>query len=120
MNHARRYWLAGVAGCAVTAGGALFTVGLLPRPRAFTPKRHLVEISAVAFHPEVLEITRGDTVVWVNQDLVPHTATAEAKAGWSSQLLNQGDSARFAPREKGEWRYICKFHPTMHGRVIVR
>ena len=33
-----------------------------------------------AFSARTLTVARGDTVVWVNKDLVPHTATSEAGA----------------------------------------
>ena len=37
------------------------------------PKTHTVTIENFGFQPESLTVTRGDTIVWVNKDLVPHT-----------------------------------------------
>ena len=34
-------------------------------------KTHTVTIEGMRFQPEVLTVARGDTIVWVNKDLVP-------------------------------------------------
>ncbi len=74
----------------------------------------------MAFHPEVLELRRGDTVVWINRDIVPHTATATRKGGWDTGSLLQGESGRYVPRRKGEEPYLCTLHPIMLGKLIVQ
>ena len=78
----------------------------------------------MAFHPEVLEVRRGDTVVWVNRDIVPHTATATGTGGgttkWDTGQLGQGQTGRYVVRRAGVSHYACTFHPTMHGKLIVR
>jgi plastocyanin len=40
-------------------------------------KTHTVTIEAMRFRPEHLTVASGDTIVWINKDLVPHTATSE-------------------------------------------
>ena len=40
------------------------------------PKTHTVTIEGMRFQPEMLTVERGDTIVWVNKDIVPHTATS--------------------------------------------
>ena len=42
------------------------------------PKTHTVTIEAMRFQPETLTVAAGDTIVWVNKDVVPHTATSRA------------------------------------------
>jgi plastocyanin len=74
----------------------------------------------MAFHPEVLEVQRGDTVVWVNRDIVPHTATATRQSGWNTGPLLQGKSGHYVARHRGEDPYFCELHPTMLGKLIVR
>jgi plastocyanin len=83
-----------------------------------TPRRHVVEISGMKFTPSVLEIHRGDTVTWINRDLVPHTATAEKGSAFDSGTMLGGDSASVVLREGGE--YLCRLHPVMTGRVVVK
>jgi plastocyanin len=89
------------------------------RPGDPLPRRHVVEMRGMAFHPAVLEVQPGDTVVWINRDIVPHTATASGKAGWTTGALAQGQSGRYVPRKRGEEPYACELHPTMRGKLIV-
>lgn len=102
----------------VVLGGAVIvgTTALAPAP----PRRHVVEIRGMEFRPAVVELTRGDTVIWVNRDIVPHTATADAKASWDTGMLPIGQSGQTVPRRAGEVSYHCTLHPTMRGRLIVR
>jgi plastocyanin len=79
----------------------------------------VVEIRGMAFRPAVLEVAPGDTVIWINRDIVPHTATANGSNGWNTGILAPGDSGRYVPSWIGETAYICKLHPTMRGRVTV-
>jgi plastocyanin len=74
----------------------------------------------MAFHPAELEVQHGDTIVWINQDVFPHTATARGTPGWSTGTLTQGQSARKVANESGRQSYLCELHPTMTGTVVVR
>jgi plastocyanin len=86
------------------------------------PRRHVVEIRGMAFHPAVLTIAPGDTVVWVNRDIVPHTAAAAGQRGptWDTGQLRQGEEARYVPHRTGEAPYVCTLHPTMQGKLIIQ
>ncbi len=75
-----------------------------------------VTIVNFAFDPVELHIPPGTTVVWTNQDTVPHTATGEA---FDSGNLNQGDSFSFTFNEEGAYPYICNIHQFMQGIVVV-
>jgi plastocyanin len=106
---------------ALAAVGVLvFTGASSPRPSEPVPHRHVVEIRGMAFHPAVLEVRRGDTIVWVNRDIVPHTATAARKPGWNTGPLLQGKSGRYVANRRGEDSYACELHPTMLGTLVVR
>jgi plastocyanin len=83
------------------------------------PRRHLVEIRGFAFQPAVLQVARGDTVVWINRDIVPHTATPTGKAQWDTGTLTQGQEGRHILRRRGSFSYVCTLHPTMKGTLIV-
>lgn len=74
----------------------------------------------MAFHPAVLEVALGDTVLWVNRDVVPHTATAAGPSGWDTGTLVAGDRARIVAASRGPRPYVCTLHPTMRGTLIVR
>lgn len=84
------------------------------------PARHVVEIRGMAFHPETLQAARGDTIVWINRDIVPHTATGAGPVQWTTDTLTQGEEGRYVPDRKGEAPYVCALHPTMRGMLIIR
>ena len=86
------------------------------------PTTHTVEIRGMEFHPAVLTVAVGDTVVWINRDIVPHTATAAGggRMKWDTGQLPQGQSGHYVASHKGVARYACTLHPTMHGRLIIR
>lgn len=96
----------------------LLGTGLTVSGEPAAPRRHVVEIRGMAFHPAVIEVARGDTVVWINRDIVPHTATA--KSAWDTGVLPQGARGLVVPRRPGELRYLCTLHPTMQGRLVTR
>ena len=82
-------------------------------------KTHVVTIENVTFSPQLLTVRRGDRVVWVNKDLFPHTATAEAGAFDSREIAPQAYWTHVA-RKPGEYAYFCTYHPTMKAKIIVR
>lgn len=74
----------------------------------------------MAFGPETLTATVGDTIVWTDRDLVPHTATEDRAGGWEVGPMMGGDSGVLVVRTAGMVRYVCRFHPGMHGTLEVR
>jgi plastocyanin len=84
------------------------------------PARHQVDIRDLAFAPGVLEVAVGDTVVWVNHDLFPHTSTMEGATGWNTGLIPADSSRSAVARRPGSYEYYCQVHPTMRGKVIAR
>ena len=103
---------------AVTATVIVCVLGLTADERP-KPKTHTVTMENMRFQPRSLTVAPGDTVVWVNKDLVPHTATSKA-GGFDSQVIPAEKSWRFTVRKKGEFAYICTFHPTMTATLQVR
>jgi plastocyanin len=80
-------------------------------------RRHLVEIRGFEYHPDSLTVAAGDTVVWVNRDVVPHTASAQS---WDSGSIAAGGSWTLVVTEADEGGYICAFHPSMKGWITIR
>ena len=98
----------------------MFVLAALAFPGAATseaPKTHTVLITGFRFVPEKLEVNTGDTVIWKNADLVPHTATARK---FDSKGLDQGQSWSYIAKAKGSFPYICTFHPTMKAELTVK
>jgi plastocyanin len=82
------------------------------------PRKHAVEIRAFRFSPDTVIAAPGDTVVWTNADVVPHTATAAG--GWDTGEIRPGAIGRMVAANAGTYAYVCGYHPTMRGTLIVR
>lgn len=63
-------------------------------------------------------VRAGDFIRWENKDIVPHQIAEETLKKWKSGNLLPGDS--FSLQVKGSTAYICKLHPTMQARIVVR
>ena len=79
---------------------------------------HEVKIQRFKFVPDTIHVQLGDVIRWTNEDLAPHTATAD-EFGWDSEELVTGASAEFTVVEGMETNYFCAFHPHMKGSIEV-
>lgn len=75
-----------------------------------------VSMAGLAFSPAELTVRRGVEVVFDNDDLAPHTVTADG-GGIDSGILNPGRVFRTTIEAPLEYR--CDIHPSMTGRVLV-
>ena len=86
--------------------------------RGRAPSRsHTVEIGGFAFQPDTVRAAVGDTVVWINRDVVPHTATSSV---WDSGEMARSAEWRLVVESAGEVSYLCALHPSMTGVVMGR
>jgi plastocyanin len=74
------------------------------------PMTHTVTVDSARFSPSELTVNVGDSVVWVNKDILAHTATT-LKPGFDSKVIQPGKSWRYTVKKKGEFAYTCSFHP---------
>jgi len=82
-------------------------------------RAYRVEIKGMAYALPELTVAPGDTVVWVNRDIVPHTVTADARQ-FDSGSVGPTAEWSFVVRERGRIPYSCTFHPTMKGVLVVK
>jgi plastocyanin len=101
--------LALVAGLLVCSAGA---------EAARKPATYTVTIDGARFSPADLTVKNGDTIVWVNKDILAHTATSKG-VGFDSKVILPGGSWKFVAKRKGAFAYTCSFHP-MNGTLTVR
>lgn len=66
-----------------------------------------------------MTLAPGDTVVWTNRDIVPHTATAE-DGSWTSPSLKEGESWAMIVETEVSADYLCAFHPAMRASLETR
>jgi plastocyanin len=78
---------------------------------------HTVTIRGFEFVPKELTVHLGDTIVWTNEDIVPHTATS--KGAFDSNEIAPEKSWTYKSIRKGRFSYICAYHPTMSGALTV-
>ncbi len=99
--------------------GAILAVcfGLLARADD-GPRTHRVVLQNFAFTPAEITVRPGDTVEWVNSDIVPHTAT-ESNGDWDTENLAKGQSTQLVFSDLGTTQYICAYHPNMRGKITV-
>src|SRR3954466_7750813 len=81
-------------------------------------KTMTVSIKNFAFNPPNTTVSAGTTVTWVNNDQVPHTATANNGA-FDSGTLQPGQSYSFAFDKAGTYAYHCNIHPDMTATITV-
>jgi len=77
-------------------------------------------VSSLGYSPDTITIVIGvnNTVVWVNDDNMPHTVTATNKL-FDSGNMNPGDTFSYTFTSPGTYTYGCSYHPWMKGTVIV-
>ena len=92
-------------------------VPLLVGAGPMSPRRHRVDIREMEFRPRTIVAAVGDTVSWVNDDIVPHTVTFGDGTGDRDEVMPGG---RFAlvVIERHALRYRCRYHPGMTGTVV--
>jgi len=60
----------------------------------------------------------GDTIEWVNDDFVIHTATAR-DGTWDVKLPPHA-TGRTVVKGLGTVAYYCRYHPNMKGEITVK
>jgi manganese oxidase len=84
----------------------------------------MVVMQNMMFQPQDLEIVAGATVVWVNQDDVPHTVTSGGENNpdgmFDSGMIDPGGMYTFTFTNPGTYEYFCSLHPGMTGIVVVQ
>ena len=81
-------------------------------------KVHTVVIQQMKFTPADLTVNEGDTVTWINRDIVDHNITEEANKEWSSSSLSPGKSWSMVAKKSAD--YFCSIHPVMKGTLSVK
>jgi|SRR3954464_9742223 len=75
-----------------------------------------VTVDQVAYGPVEVQAKVGDTIEWINKDIVAHTATVR---GEFDLMVLPGKTARLVVKKAGSFDYICRFHPNMKGHMTV-
>ncbi len=99
-------------------------------PTVTTGTEKIVEITSAGFTPSTLTINAGDTVTFVNKDVVPHWPASavhpthceyrgcgvfDAKKG-----LSQGEPYSIVFDVAGSWKYHDHLNPEVTGVIVVQ
>lgn len=79
-----------------------------------------ISLTTTAFVPNPVTVKVGDSVMWVNNDSIAHTATANNGTTFSSGTIAPGGSFKTTFSAAGTFAYHCAFHPGMVGTVTVQ
>ena len=77
-----------------------------------------VKIDNFAFAPQRVVVKAGTTVIWINDDDIPHTVASSAKL-FKSNALDTNDKFSFTFTTAGAYEYFCSLHPHMTGTIVV-
>lgn len=78
-----------------------------------------ISMKDVLFSPENATVKVGQTVKWVNDDPIDHTATATDGAEFDSGNVKPGATYEFKPTAAGKIAYVCTIHPSQKGTLTV-
>lgn len=102
---------------AVQTGTASASAVQSPVADANAPLVLHVAMKNMKFSPATIEIKKGNTVEWKNDDITPHTATS---AAFDSGSIASDAGWRHTFTQAGSFPYYCTFHPEMKGTVVVK
>lgn len=104
----------------------IFMLGLIGFGCDSTPARkaktHTVEITQMKFVPETISVAPGDSIIWINRDIVEHDVVDKTDGMLKSEHLKMGESyaVKLDKVEAGKvFNYICSLHPIMKGQINV-
>jgi len=87
-----------------------------------TPKKahtlYTIEIKQMKFQPAELVVQKGDTIVWINRDLVTHDVTEIPGKTWTSSPLPTGKSWSLVVSQSAD--YYCSIHVVMKGKILMQ
>ena len=82
------------------------------------PKVYTVKIENMKFTPDTVTVEEGDTVQWVNKDMVAHDITEQTSGAWSSGPLLSDSTWKMAVKDEAD--YYCSIHAVMKGKILLK
>ena len=79
----------------------------------------IVHIKNYAYAPSSVTVKLGQSVVWINDDAVAHTATA-VNATFDSGNIDTNATFTHTFTKAGTYAYYCAYHTYMKGTVVVK
>ncbi len=102
---------------ALLALGLLAVVAVAATAEDSAPRRTEIAMRGNSFRPRRADVTLGDTIVWVNRDIVRHDAVKDGL--FDTGELRGGESYSWVPADTGTIEYRCTIHQRMRGQIRV-
>lgn len=85
------------------------------------PQTGTVEVgmNRLEFEPEDITVKTGATILWTNNENVPHNVVAKEGAEFTSEIFGEGGTYEHTAEQAGEIDYVCTLHPGMDGTITV-
>jgi plastocyanin len=93
-----------VIGTSLAAGAAMAT-------------DYTIVLDKMKFGPVPAELHPGDTIIWQNNDIFRHSATARDKS-FDVDLPSKTE-VKMTVGAAGSVDFFCKFHPGMKGTLVI-
>jgi plastocyanin len=97
------------------AGGALL---LLASHATAAPHTYTVVIDKLKFGAVPSGLHKGDSIVFINRDILRHSATA-VDHSFDVDLL-AGKAGKIVLKKAGAIAFVCRYHPGMRGVLQVK
>ena len=79
---------------------------------------HTIIIEKFKFVPDSLEVKVGDTITWINKDIIEHTATAD-EGDWTTEGLDKDQSETLTVTADMTESYFCAYHVHMKATLKI-
>ena len=103
----------------ISASNARFGVSAASAQGAAKSQEVVVKIDNFSYLPHDITVAAGTTVIWVNNDDIPHTVVSTTDL-FKSKALDTDDKLSFKFDKPGTYEYFCSIHPKMTAKVIVQ
>ncbi len=102
-----------------SAGNARFVASAATAQGAAKSQEVVVKIDNFSYMPHDITVAAGTTVIWVNNDDIPHTVVSTTDV-FKSKALDTDDKFSFKFDKPGTYEYFCSIHPKMTAKVSVQ
>jgi plastocyanin len=69
---------------------------------------------------EPITVSPGAQITIKNDDSAEHSVTSDTAGKFDVEVEGKEQGTLTAPTEPGEYAFHCKYHPSMHGTLIVK
>lgn len=76
-----------------------------------------VKIADFKYKPVQVTVKAGTKVAWSDTDSSNHTVTGK---GFDTGSISKGQTKSVTFKKPGTYKYMCTFHPFMHGTIVVK